>query len=46
MDHSVVAIVARGGKEAKVLLDSIEFVEPSEVQALWLRAWREWSGGR
>jgi hypothetical protein len=30
-------------KQAKVTIDSIQFINPNKAQKLWLRAWYKWS---
>lgn len=39
---TVVAICKKGGKKARISLDSIEFVDPTKIQSLWLSAYRKW----
>lgn len=40
-ERIVIAVIQKNGKTAKVLLDSIELVKPTKLQALWLRAYSE-----
>jgi hypothetical protein len=42
-DKAVVAICEKNKKKIKVTLDSIELIDPTEAQELWLAAWLEWS---
>lgn len=30
-------------KQAKVTIDSVQFLNPNQAQKLWLRAWDKWS---
>lgn len=39
--NSLVAICEKGRKKIKVSLDSVELIEPSKAQKLWLKAWIE-----
>lgn len=40
---TVVAICRQGKRRARVTLDSIEFPSLTPVQALWLKAWKQFS---
>lgn len=39
---SVVAVCKKGNKKIKVTPDSLELINPSEIQKLWLQAWLKW----
>ena len=39
-NHDVVAVCRQGTRRARVTLDSIEFLELTPVEQLWLKAWR------
>ena len=38
-----VVICRLNKKKARVTIDSVEFINASKAQKLWLRAWRKWS---
>lgn len=40
-ETTVVAVCEKNKKKIKVTLDSIELINPTPAQALWLRAWLE-----
>jgi hypothetical protein len=42
-NHDVVAICQQGSRQARVTLDSLELPDPSPVEQLWLRAWKQFS---
>lgn len=42
-DVTLIAVVEKNKKRAKVTLDSLEFLEIDESQQLWLDAWSEWA---
>jgi hypothetical protein len=42
-NHGVVAVCQQGSHKARVTLDSLEFADPSPVEHLWLRAWKQFS---
>ncbi len=39
---SVVAVCKKGKKHIRVTLDSLEFINLTKVQQLWLDAWNQW----
>ena len=39
----VMAVCKKGNKTVKLTLDSIELINPTKVQQLWLDAWIGWS---
>ena len=41
--HDVVALCRQGTRKARVTLDSIEFLELTPVEQLWLQAWKRFS---
>ena len=41
--HDVVAVCQQGKRRARVTLDSIEFLELTPVEQLWLKAWQRFS---
>lgn len=41
-NDAVVAICKKGNKKVRITLDSIEFIKPTKVQELWLKAWLKW----
>ena len=42
-NYDVVVVCQQGGRKARVTLDSVEFPDPSPVEQLWLRAWKQFS---
>jgi predicted metal-dependent HD superfamily phosphohydrolase len=42
-NHDVVAVCQQGSRKARVTLDSLEFPDPSPVERLWLRAWKQFA---
>ena len=42
-NHDVVVVCQQGNRKARVTLDSLEFADPSPVEQLWLRAWKQFS---
>lgn len=43
-DTVVVAAIEKGGKKAKVSLDSIELIKPTKAQTLWIKAYVQYGG--
>ena len=41
--HDVVAVCRQAKRKARVTLDSIEFLELTPVEQLWLQAWQRFS---
>ena len=44
-NHAVVAVCQQGKRKARVTLESVEFPEPTAVEARWLQAWKRFSAG-
>ena len=42
-NHDVVAVCQQGNRKARVTIASLEFPDPSPVERLWLRAWKQFS---
>lgn len=42
-EFTIVAVIEKKKKEAKVTLDSLEFINLTKAQKLWLEAWSDWS---
>jgi hypothetical protein len=42
-DTAVVAICEKNKKKIKVTLDSLELINPTKAQELWLEAWLDWA---
>ena len=42
-NNDVVAVCKQGKRRARVTLDSIEFLELTPAEQLWLRAWKRYS---
>ena len=41
-EATLVAVIQRNGKSAKISLESVEWIKPSRLQALWQRAYLTW----
>lgn len=44
-DIAIVAICQKGKRRARVALDSVEFPDLTPIEALWLKAWKQFSRG-
>jgi hypothetical protein len=44
-DAVIVAVCRRGKHKARVALESVEFRDPSPVEARWLKAWEQFASG-
>lgn len=42
-DFVPIVICELNGKQAKVIIDSVEFLKTNKTQKIWLEAWKEWS---
>ena len=42
-DTTIVAICEKNKKKIKVTLDSLELINPTQAQELWLEAWLAWA---
>ena len=44
-NRTVVVVIRRDSKKARVTLDSVEFPKLTAIEALWLKAWKKFSAG-
>lgn len=42
-DHDVIAVCRKKRKKAKVTPDSIELINPTKPQKIWMEAWIKWA---
>lgn len=45
-DVAVVAVCRQGKRRARVALESVEFPDPTPIEARWLKAWEQFSQAR
>ena len=41
-DHDIVAVCKKKRKKVRVTPDSIELINPTKSQKIWMKAWTEW----